>query len=301
MRYVLRPLCIIISAVCLLYPVARLLGSQRTDGQIVYRAEFGAAERPYRIHILDIHTTIDLALPHALEGRGFSAGALTLPPPTNAAADHTYTVVATTPPTSRKDPFLLLGIRDSCCPIWSADGATMTYIRDNSQVVILDLTTHEERSLAGSTSLAWSPDGRWLLYLSAAAAGKSVMIVSSDGAQRHQIASFDTACSNPQWSPLGNQLALVCYTGGHVDVFVAHSACGFMPTCEVVLNQITHSTESEGTPRWSPDGQWVVYSRHDDRTRPQVYATHIVTGEQRRLTYAAPISYAPRWTLLYAP
>jgi hypothetical protein len=40
MRYLLRLILIITSAVCVLFPVARLLGAQRTEGQIVYHDYF---------------------------------------------------------------------------------------------------------------------------------------------------------------------------------------------------------------------------------------------------------------------
>lgn len=297
MRYVLRLLCIIIGAVCLMFPLARLIGSQRTDGQIIYRASFEGAYRHHSMRMLDVSSALDVPYPST---RGLDETRRLINTP-NLEFSPAFNVYASQSPTARKDPFRLIGVPDACCPIWSADQGWLSYVRNNLEVVIRNLTTGEEHSLASSTTRAWSPDGRWLLYLGGGSSAKTLMLVSSDGQERHHLTQFDVGCATPQWSPLGDQLAFVCYGDGGVDIYVAHSPCHFLPTCETTMRQITHTAENEGSPTWSPDGQWLAYGIAREGATMQLYATHVLSGETRRLTYAATSSYAPRWTLLYAP
>jgi WD40-like Beta Propeller Repeat len=299
MRYLLRFILLCSTAICLLFPAARLLGSQRTDGQIVYHANFEGVNNDQQMQMLDVGTTIDVPYTPTLGVRDVNQRLNTPDQDEPLANRPAFIVYATDPPTARKDIFRALGIPHACCPIWSADGAWMTYMRSNTEVVIRSLITHEEHSLASSTSLAWSPDGHWLMYLGGAVGGKSLMMVSSNGQERHHAAQFNVSCVTPQWSPSGEQVAFSCYDYESVDIYVAYSTCHFVPTCETTLRQITHTGENEGPPTWSPDGQWIAYSRDNDSV--QIYATHMTSGIERRMTYRAPASYAPRWTMLASP
>lgn len=48
--------------------------------------------------------------------------------------------------------------------------------------------------------------------------------------------------------------------------------------------RLTSSPESETTPRWSPDGQWLAFVRQDDKKKAQVWRLSRLGGEAEKLT-----------------
>jgi Tol biopolymer transport system component/C-terminal processing protease CtpA/Prc len=86
-------------------------------------------------------------------------------------------------------------------PRFSPDGKALAFVRGDSELRTLDLATRQERSLArgvfdrppfaAEPPFAWSPDNRWLAYMSAGAKMfTNVHVVSADGAAASRPVSF---------------------------------------------------------------------------------------------------------------
>lgn len=101
---------------------------------------------------------------------------------------------------------------------WSPDGASIAYARINSccadeipesappqGLVRYDLANGQKTWLAGwtLTTMEWSPDGRWIAFLSGGRNREGVLyLVESDGSAlwRLDSATPDTACARLNWS-----------------------------------------------------------------------------------------------------
>lgn len=101
------------------------------------------------------------------------------------------------------------------------------------------------------------------------------------------LARIRTA-SDPQMSPDGSRIAYVVKTMdreknkyfSHIwAVSTAPPSDGGGPP-----RQWTHSKESEGSPRWSPDGRWLAFTSGREEKKGQIYLLPTDGGEARKVT-----------------
>lgn len=108
---------------------------------------------------------------------------------------------------------------------WSPDGSQLVYARDSGKLVVVDRQSGRQRLLASGISPAWSPDGKWIAFVSPLSGSRydlSLQLVHADGAGRrelfrsHERGSFSGGLrpihegypSGPLvWAPSSNALA----------------------------------------------------------------------------------------------
>jgi hypothetical protein len=92
-------------------------------------------------------------------------------------------------------------------PVWSPDSRRLAW-RDAGALVVLTVDTGAlelARPEGGPQHIAWSPDGRWLLYTDTADA---LWIVSADGlAGPSRLATRSVWPTAPTWAPTGDRFA----------------------------------------------------------------------------------------------
>ena len=108
----------------------------------------------------------------------------------------------------------------------------------------------------------WSPDGQRIAFVTGDAGDRDVRVAPHDdsGSATSVPAGDDGQGSNegaPRWDPEGARLAYVSDAGGTTDIYVS-GVDGQMAT------RITSSDDGELLGDWSPDGQWLVFSRRGE-------------------------------------
>ncbi|RBB93438.1 Tol-Pal system protein TolB, partial [Pseudomonas sp. MWU12-2115] len=76
------------------------------------------------------------------------------------------------------------------------------------------------RSKEPIISPSWSPDGRYIAYVSFASQKPVVWVQDLATGQRRAVANFKGSNSAPAWSPDGSKLAVVLTTSGNSQVYI---------------------------------------------------------------------------------
>ncbi len=158
-------------------------------------------------------------------------------------------------------------------PVASPDGATIVVVTDGpnpskSDVVLkeFDLTTGELTSLdapqvepLGHQDPAWSPDGRYLLFVKNARDGSrgAPVIMRYDMTTGKSAALTGPGYTSPAWSPDGRYIAATRTTAFGTDVVILDARQG------AELLRVTKD-ERSFNPVWSPAGNALAYLSIDD-------------------------------------
>ncbi|HEX7957743.1 MAG TPA: PDZ domain-containing protein, partial [Pyrinomonadaceae bacterium] len=124
---------------------------------------------------------------------------------------------------------------------------------------------------------AWSPDGRWVAYLSDRSGEYEIYVRPSDGtgAERRVTTDGDVWRYSPVWSPDSRMLA---YGDKKQRLRYVEVATG--RTTDVdrgTRNDIT-------TYNWAPDSRWLAYSKLGDNQFSEIWVYSLASGKTQKLT-----------------
>ncbi len=126
----------------------------------------------------------------------------------------------------------------------------------------------------------WSPDGKWIAFLSDPDGREEVYICDERGGQLKKVSDTPTQKGQPRWSPDSKALLypasdrkLYRYNldTGKTVVLASGDVIGFGGTAIM-------------GPQWSPDGKWVAYTKLSPTLLPHVYVVPADGGAEKRIT-----------------
>ncbi len=125
---------------------------------------------------------------------------------------------------------------------------------------------------ARERSVGYSPDGKWLSYVSDQSGREEIYIVSVDGSgQAQQLTDIDALKLSYNWSPDSKEIAFA-------------ASDDKLRKLAVATKQVTVLDSSRyggfGAPMWSPDGKWIAYSKPDVSRTSDVYLI-AASGEEK--------------------
>ncbi|MEO8379846.1 MAG: PDZ domain-containing protein [Acidobacteriota bacterium] len=124
---------------------------------------------------------------------------------------------------------------------------------------------------------SWSPDGRWLAYLSDRSGDYEVVVRPADGSgEERQITTGSKSWRfTPAWSPDSKMLA---FGDKSLSLYVLDVASGKLSTVDKdEYNDITQY-------RWSPDSRWLAYTKLNEARFNSIYVHNVGEGRSYRLT-----------------
>ncbi|MBL8854215.1 MAG: PD40 domain-containing protein [Planctomycetaceae bacterium] len=126
---------------------------------------------------------------------------------------------------------------------------------------------------------AWSPDGRWIAYLSDATGEYELYVMQSDGrGETRQLTKNGSAFRySPQWSPDSKAIVFGDKTG---SLFVHQIEAG---DTKLVVKDPQGNQMSAA---WSPDSGWLTYSLNPDQRSAgsSVWVYKLADGSTHRMT-----------------
>ena len=153
----------------------------------------------------------------------------------------------------------------SCIGIGGSD-QPIVYVSEeegNPDVYTVDPDSGDSSVVEGGSSVEtsprWGPDGEMIAIVVDGGNGRDVVVVAADGQGGSVMLSpegtgRESNEGSPQWNSEGDLVAYVSEQAGETDVYVSSSD-------GEVQTRITSGEGSELLGDWSPDGQWLVFSR----------------------------------------
>ena len=143
---------------------------------------------------------------------------------------------------------------------------------------------------ARDRGVGYSPDGKWLSYVSDQSGREELFVVAVDGsAPAQQLTDIDALKQSYTWSPDSKTIAFV-------------SSDDKLRTLNVASKQIAVLDSSRygglGTPSWSPDSKWIAYSKSDISRTSDVYVI-AASGEEKtphKVTFDSYSDANPRFS-----
>lgn len=126
---------------------------------------------------------------------------------------------------------------------------------------------------ARDRSIQYSPDGKWLAYVSDQSGREELWIASIDGSTpAQQLTDIDALKQGYSWSPDSKEIAFAASDDKLRKLTVANKQ---------ILELDSSRYGGFGFPVWSPDGKWIAYSKADATRTSDVYLI-AVSGEDKQ-------------------
>jgi tricorn protease len=136
--------------------------------------------------------------------------------------------------------------------------------------------------------LRYSPDGKWLAYVSDKSGREEIYVVSADGAgETRKVTDLDTLKSSYLWSPDSKSLA---FTTSDSKLYTVTAEGKDLK--ELVASKYGRISQ----PAWSPDGNWLAYARPDITRATDIYLIPAAGGEEKKVTFDSSDEMNPEFS-----
>lgn len=160
------------------------------------------------------------------------------------------------------------------------------------QLVVADADGYNQHLILESRfpimSPVWSPNGKWLAYVSFEDHLSAVYLQRVQTGQRYRVSARAGENGSPSFSPNGQELALTLSgASGYPQIYVLD-----LHTRQ--LTRVTHTPAINTGAVWAPDGQ-SLYFTSDRAGSPQIYRKSLAPGSlPRRVTFTDSYNAGPR-------
>jgi TolB protein len=161
----------------------------------------------------------------------------------------------------------------------------------NPEIFTMNTSTKVVQRLTNSFGLdvdpAWSPDGKWMAFVSDRSGRPMVYKMEATGANVQRLTYAGQYNATPSWSPTGNKLAFAGWDAGKFDIFL-------MNPDGTNIERLTKNMGNNEDPNFAPDGYFLVYSSNR-KGKKNLYLTNVDNTVHRQITSDFGNCEAPKW------
>ena len=190
--------------------------------------------------------------------------------------------------------YLSAGETMALTPRLSPNGRQLAYVSftgGTPHVRIRDVDGSNDRALLqpGSMSFAprFSPDGKRIVFSMSVVGNVDIYTVQSDGSLPRRLTTSPGVDTDASFSPDGSRIVFESDRGGLQQLYVMDARDGSGQ------RRLSFGGAAYAAPDWSPDGNWIAFTRRDPGGRRVGIVKADGSGE--RLLTAGPADEGPSW------
>lgn len=155
-------------------------------------------------------------------------------------------------------------------------------------IVLLEVATGKQVTLYGkpstrASSAKWSPDGKWVSFISQETGRDELYLVKPDGTGLHPLTKTGHDVFQYEWSPSGKQMLVVVNRGGSFGLELLDVESGTMSALNGVEGQGIHSN-----PNWARDESYITFEFESPLLPPDIYRMELPSKQVTQLTFSNP-------------
>lgn len=174
----------------------------------------------------------------------------------------------------------------------SPDGKMVAFVfrrfddLNRSDICLIDLAGDSIQTLYGKSKVRawgprWSPDGRWIAFLSQESGWNDLWMIRPDGEGLHQLTKLNADVDELDWSPSGKQIACTVNRNGSFDLFLIEAETG-------AATELRSGPGFHSRPQWTPDGKSLTFEFESPVQPPDLYRIDQQSRKTAQLTFSNP-------------
>ncbi len=153
-------------------------------------------------------------------------------------------------------------------------------------IILLEIATGRQITLYGKPSTRalspkWSPDGKWITFISQETGREELYLIKPDGEGLHQLTKTGRDIFQYEWSPSGKQMLVVVNRNGSFELMLLETETGAMV-------ELRSGTGIHSNPNWARDESFITFEFEGPALPPDLYRMELSSKKVIQLTFSTP-------------
>jgi dipeptidyl aminopeptidase/acylaminoacyl peptidase len=153
-------------------------------------------------------------------------------------------------------------------------------------IILLEVATGKQITLYGKPSTRafspnWSPDGKWISFISQETGSEELYLIRPDGEGLHQLTKTGRDIFQYEWSPSGTRMLVVVNRSGSFELML-------LETESASLSKLRSEVGIHSNPNWAKDESFITFEFEGPTLPPDLYRLELSSKNVAQLTFSTP-------------